>query len=105
MGFVPTILGKRIDDIQSDVGTALLLVKNRRGLRLIEMAGVMGKSEDTISKYITGEYEMGFIAWERAKDAWPELVEIIEETAADRALRARQRALDLDRPARKDRAA
>jgi hypothetical protein len=100
MASVPTILGKRIDDIQCDVGTALLQVKNRRGLRLIEMAGVMGKSEDTVAKYITGEYEMGFIAWERAKDAWPELVQIIEETAADRAMRARQRALDLELPKR-----
>lgn len=100
MASSPTILGKRIDDIQSDVGTALLLVKNRRGLRLIEMAGVMGKSEDTVAKYITGEYEMGFIAWERAKDAWPELVQIIEETAAERAFRAKQRALDLDPPKR-----
>ena len=105
MASSPTILGKRIDDIQSDVGTALLQVKNRRGLRLIEMAGVMGKSEDTVAKYITGEYEMGFIAWERAKDAWPELVQIIEETAADRAFRARQRALDLELPMKRERAA
>ena len=63
MASAPTILGKRIDDIQSDVGTALLLIKNRRDLRLIEMAGVMGRSEDAVAKYITGEYEMGFIAW------------------------------------------
>lgn len=101
MASVPIILGKRIDDIQSDVGTALLQVKNTRGLRLIEMAGVMGRSEDAVAKYISGEYEMGFIAWERAKDAWPELIQIIEETAADRAARARQRALDLDLPTRK----
>lgn len=100
MASAPTILGKRIDDIQSDVGTALLLVKNRRGLKLIEMAGLMGRSEDAVAKYITGEYEMGFIAWERAKDAWPELVEIIEETAVERAMRARQRALDLEPPAK-----
>jgi transcriptional regulator with XRE-family HTH domain len=101
----PTILGKRIDDVQSDVGTALLQIKNQRGLRLIEMAGLMGKSEDAVAKYITGEYEMGFIAWERAKHAWPELVAIIEETAADRAAKARQRALDLELPTRREKAA
>lgn len=98
MASAPTILGKRIDDIQSDVGIALLIVKNTRGLRLIEMAGVMGRSEDAVAKYISGEYEMGFIAWERAKDEWPELVGIIEETAADRDARARQRELRLAPP-------
>lgn len=102
----PTIFGKRIDDIQADVGTALLQIKNARGLTLIEMAGVLGRGDDMVAKYIAGEAEMGFIAWLRANEAWPELSERIEETAAERALRARQRALDLEFPnSRKDRAA
>jgi len=101
----PQIFGKRIDDVQADVGTALLQIKNRRGLTLIDMASKMGRSDDMIAKYIAGETEMGFVAWERAKDAWPELVDLVEETTADRAFRARQRALDLEPPERRDRAA
>lgn len=106
MASSPIILGKRIDDIQADVGTALLQVKNARGLTLIDMASVMGRSDDAVSKYISGEFEMGFIAWERAKDAWPELMDRLEETAAERAMRSRQRALDLEFPnSRRDKAA
>lgn len=105
MASSPIILGKRIDDIQADVGTALLQVKNARGLTLIDMASVMGRSDDAVAKYISGEFEMGFIAWERAKNAWPELMDRLEDTAAERALRARQRALDLELPRQRDRAA
>lgn len=94
----PQIFGKQIDDVQADVGTALLQIKNRRGLRLIDMASRIGRSEDAVAKYITGESEMGFVAWERAKSEWPELVGLVEETAADRAAYARQRALDLEFP-------
>lgn len=59
-----------------------------------------------VAKYIAGEAEMGFIAWGRANDAWPELAEKVAETSAERALRARQRLLDLEFPtSRKERAA
>jgi cyanate lyase len=102
----PTIFGKSPQDIQADVGTALLQIKNARGLSLIDMASIMGRGDDMIAKYIAGEAEMGFIAWGRANDAWPELSEKIAETTVERALRSRQRALDLDFPnSRKERAA
>lgn len=101
----PTIFGKRPDDIQADVGTALLQIKNNRGLTLIDMASVMGRGDDMIAKYIAGESEMGFIAWERAKAQWPEIVDRIEETSVERALRARQRALDLEFPKSREKAA
>lgn len=101
-----SIFAKPPQDIQADVGTALLQIKNTRGLSLIDMASVMGRGDDMVAKYIAGEAEMGFIAWGRANDAWPELAEKIAETAADRAARARQRLLDLEFPSsRKDRAA
>jgi hypothetical protein len=48
---------------------------------------------------------MGFTSWERAKEAWPELAERMEETAAERALRAKQRPLDLDLPRQREQAA
>jgi hypothetical protein len=104
----PNIFGvrtKRPDDILADVGTALLQVKNSRCLTLIDMASVLGRGDDMVAKYIAGEAEMGFIAWCRANEAWPELAERLEETSAERALRARQRALDLDMPVRRAAAA
>lgn len=105
----PTILGfqsKRPDDIQADVGAALLQIKNSRGLTLIDMASIMGRGDDMVAKYIAGEAEMGFIAWGRANEAWPELAEKVAETSTERAMRARQRLLDLEFPnSRKDRAA
>ena len=69
------IFGKQPQEIQADVGTALLQIKNARGLTLIDMASVMGRGDDMVAKYIAGEAEMGFIAWGRANDAWPELAE------------------------------
>lgn len=102
---VPNIFGKRPDDVLADVGTVLLQIKNARGLSLIDMASKLGRGDDMVAKYIAGESEMGFIAWERANQAWPEFPEKLEETAAERALRARQRALDLELPVRREKAA
>lgn len=101
----PTIFGKRPDDVQADVGVALLQIKNTRGLTLIEMGGILGRGDDMVAKYIAGEAEMGFIAWLRANEAWPELKSKVEETAAERAFRARQRALDLENESKRDKAA
>jgi cyanate lyase len=106
MASAPIIFGKKADDVQADVGTVLLQIKNARGLTLIDMASVLGRGDDMVAKYIAGEAEMGFIAWLRANEAWPELTERLEETATERALRARQRALDLEFPnSRRERAA
>lgn len=92
-------------EVLGDLGTALLLIKNARGLTLNDMAYSLGRSDDQVAKYIAGEAEMGVIVWLRANEAFPELAERIEESAAERALRARQRALDLDVPPRKEKAA
>jgi hypothetical protein len=101
----PQIFGNRQSDLLAAAGTALLQVKNSRGLTLPDMAYIMGRSDDQVARYISGDSEMGFITWERAKDAWPELKALMEETAADRAAKARQRALDLNLPTRRDKAA
>lgn len=97
----PTIFGfasKRAHEVLADVGTVLLQIKNARGLSLIDMASVMGRGDDMVAKYIAGEAEMGFIAWGRANEEWPELAEKLAESTAERALRGRQRALDLEFP-------
>lgn len=102
----PLIFGKSKVSVLQDVGTALLQVKNARGLTLDDMRAVFGlKADDMVAKYIAGEAEMGFYAWLRANAEWPELGELIEETATERAMRARQRALELDLPTRREKAA
>lgn len=104
----PIIFGfgsKPAQALLADVGTALLQIKNNRDLTLIDMASVMGRGDDMVAKYIAGEAEMGFIAWGRANDAWPELAEKVAETTAERALRGRQRALDLEFPVSRGKAA
>jgi transcriptional regulator with XRE-family HTH domain len=101
----PIILGIPKRQMLGNAGTALLQVKNARGLTLDEMAEVMGRSDEAIAQYIAGESEMGFTAWLRACDAWDELPDLLKETAAERAFKAKQRALELDPPARRDKAA
>ncbi len=101
----PLIFGNPQDAFLGNLGTALLQIKNNRGLTLIDMASALGRGDDMIAKYIAGEAEMGVTTWLRANEAWPELAERIEETAAERALRARQRPLDLDMPTRRSAAA
>ena len=102
---LPNIFGKPQGEFLADVGTALLQVKNARGLTLSDMGFVLGRIDDTVAKYIAGEAEMGIVAWMRANAAWPELAALIEETAADRAVKSRQVALDLDLPFKSERAA
>lgn len=101
----PTIFGKPQAEVLADIGTALLLVKNARGLTLSDMGYTLGRIDDMVAKYIAGEAEMGLIAWMRANEAWPELADRLTETAAERAFRARQRALDLETPAKQRKAA
>lgn len=99
------ISGKSHSSILEDIGTALLQVKNARGLRLSDMADAIRKSDDQVARYIAGEMEMGVVAWMRAAEEWPELSERLVETAAERALRARQRPLDLELPTKREKAA
>ncbi len=105
MASSPQISVRSRDDVLSDIGVALLQIKNARGLSLPNMADMIGKSDDQLARYIAGDMEMGVLAWMRANDAFPELATRMEETAADRAAKARQRALDLDLPRRTERAA
>jgi hypothetical protein len=104
LGFHAT--GRARSDVLGDIGSALLLVKGARGLTADDMRVVFGlKVDDQVARYIAGEAEMGIIAWMRAAEAWPELLELLEETTTERVLRGRQRALDLEAPARREKAA
>jgi transcriptional regulator with XRE-family HTH domain len=95
-----TILGRSSADVLGTVGTALLQIKNTRGLTLEDMGGDLRVSREMVAQYIAGEAEMGFTKWLRANEVYPELADLIDETAAERAARARQRALDLQAPKR-----
>ena len=94
MATSPIFFGKDDSEFIADLGTALLQVKNERDLTLAQMGRVLARCDDMVAKYITGESEMGVVAWKRAVAEWPEIVTKLDETAAERAFRARQRALD-----------
>lgn len=97
----PKILGIQKSLLLGNIGTALLQVKNARLLKLDEMAEIMGRSDEAVAQYIAGEAEMGVTAWLRANEAWPELTDRMNETAAERAMRARQMDLGVDAPPRR----
>lgn len=104
LGFHAT--GRARNDILNDIGDALGQVKRARGLTADDMRIVFGlKVDDQVSRYIAGEAEMGIVAWMRACEAWPELIERLDETTNERVLRGRQRAFDLDAPAKREKAA
>lgn len=99
LGFRAT--GRARNDILDDIGNALGQVKRARGLTADDMRIVFGlKVDDQVARYIAGEAEMGIVAWMRACESWPELIELLDETVNERVLRGRQRALDLDAPRR-----
>jgi hypothetical protein len=94
----PKIFGKPRDLILSDLGYALQQVKRARGLSADDMRIVFGlKADDMVAKYIAGDHAMDVVAWLRALEAWPELLDFLEESDTERALKGRQRALDLER--------
>lgn len=105
MASTPQIFGIPLGDFLAAAGTALLQVKNARGLTLQDMAYTLRRSDDQVARYIAGDSEMGFTTWNLAIEEWPELLERLQETAAERAMRARQRALDLELPTRRSAAA
>lgn len=111
MASAPNFVGFRAtdrarNDVLDDIGNALGQVKRGRGLTADDMRIVFGlKGDDQVSKYIAGEAQLKIISWMRACEAWPELLDYLEETTAERALKGRQRALDLDPPRQRERAA
>jgi hypothetical protein len=101
MASVPKIFGKPREQVLGDIGYALMQVKRARGLTSDDMRAVFGlKDDDMVAKYIAGENAMSVVSWLRALEAWPELPELVTESDTERALKGRQRALDLDPPRR-----
>ena len=90
-------------DCLSRTGYALGRVKADRRLTLLDMEELLGKSDDQIARYISGD-DMPLSVWMKALSLWPELAVRFEETTAERMAQSRQRPLDLNEPKR-DRAA
>ena len=101
----PQIFGKDDEQWLADLGTALLLIKNERGLTLGQMGKDLGCHEDMVARYIAAESEMGVLRWKRAHEKYPELEARMTETVAERSFRLKQRALNLQAPLPEARAA
>lgn len=86
-------------DVLSRAGAALGRVKAARRLTLLDMADMLGRSDDQLSRYIAGE-EMPLSIWMKALALFPELADRFEETTAERAMQSRQVPLDLEEPAK-----
>ncbi len=100
-----SFLSRAPSAVLADVGTALLQIKNARGITLDDMGAFIGVSREMVAQYIAGEAELGFVKWLKTNEAFPELAVLVEETAAERALKAKQRALDLNLPRQTEKAA
>ena len=61
------------------MGIALLQVRTSRGLSLTDMGRKLGRTRQQVAAYIAGDHEMGWLMWERAKEAWPELADLFRE--------------------------
>ena len=101
----PHFRGKDEEQFLADLGTALLLIKNERLLTLGQMGRDLGCSEDQVARYIAAEAEMGILRWKRAQEKYPELEARMTETVTERSFRLKQRALNLEPPARQAEAA
>jgi hypothetical protein len=96
----PTILGKPKRSVIGGIGLALSQIKIAERLTIDEMAEQVGRSDEMMAQYLAGEAEMGVTAWLRAVEAWPELPDRVAFNLdeAEKAFRARQRALPLTQP-------
>src|SRR5690349_11577877 len=96
------VLSRRQSEVLGQIGDALGRVKRLRGLTAEDMRVVFGlKVDDQVARYIAGEAEMGLVAWLRAVEAWPEIIELLNETENERVLKGRQLELGVDAPARR----
>lgn len=88
-------------DVLIRAGNALGRVRTARRLTLLDMADLLGRSDDQLARYIAGE-DMPLSIWMKALTLFPELAEKFEETTAERAMQSRQVPLDLDQPVRRE---
>ena len=93
------------DQIQAAMAVALLQHKNANGLTYRAIGKVIEREPQSVQQYICDTTEMPATCWLRAVAKWPELNARLEHNLdeAEKAFRARQRALDLELPRQTER--
>lgn len=95
------IIDKEPFEIQAAMGLALLQLKTANDLTYDKIGRVIGREKQSVQQYICDTTEMPASCWLKAVAKWPELADRLEHNLdeAEKAFRARQRALDLREPA------
>jgi cyanate lyase len=101
------ILDYDCERIQAAMAVALLQHKNALGLTYRDIGKAIEREPQSVQQYICDTTEMPASCWLKAVAKWPELNDRLEHNLneAERAFRARQRAFNLEPPAKRDIAA
>lgn len=91
------ITDKEPFEIQAAMGLSLLQLKTANDLTYEKIGRVIGREKQSVQQYICDTTEMPASCWLKAVAQWPELAARLEHNLdeAEKAFRARQRALDL----------
>lgn len=94
------ITDKDCSSIQAAMAVALLKLKNAHGLTYEKIGKVIEREKQSVHQYVCDTTDMPAACWLKAVAAWPELSDRLqyELDEAEKAFRARQRALDLRQP-------
>lgn len=94
------ILDYDCEAIQAAMAVALLQLKNANDLTYRSIGKVIGREPQSVQQYICSDTEMPATCWLKAVAQWPELAERMEHNLdeAEKAFRAKQRALPLTQP-------
>lgn len=95
------IIDKDPAEIQAAMAVSLLQLKNTLDLTYEKIGRVIGREKQSVQQYVCETTEMPATCWIKAVAKWPELADRLEHNLdeAEKAFRARQRALDLRDPA------
>lgn len=93
--------------IQAAMAVALLQHMNANGLTLAQVGKVCEREAQSISQYRSGANEISSTCWLKLVAKWPELEDrlLYNLDEAEKAFRAKQRALRLDPPMPEEKAA
>jgi transcriptional regulator with XRE-family HTH domain len=107
MASAPIILGKVKSEVLAGIGLALSQIRLAERLTIDDMAEKVGRSDEMMAQYLSGQAEMGVTAWLRACAEWPDLPARVDYNldGAEKAFRAKQRSLTLPMPEPQTRAA
>ena len=101
------ILENDCDAIQAAMAVSLLQLKTAHDLTYKQIGKVIEREPQSVQTYICTDTEMPASCWLRLTAMWPELQDRLEHNLdeAEKAFKARQRALPLTQPVPEARAA